>query len=354
MTFGQETTLRVPNILFREKHMPSKKISFLPPESLKATFTVGALSETTDWGLLATGVPDAHKHTRGAGVTVAVLDTGGPNHIDVNGNLLAAINCSGTGTPDDNQGHGTHVAGIIAALENGIGVVGVAPEAKILPIKVLDDSGRSGFAQIAQGIRAAIQAKVDIINMSLGAPSTPPDDFYTAVQEAHAAGIIMVAAAGNDAGAVNWPARYDEVIAVSAIDNQGSLANFSSHGDQVDFGAPGVNIYSTYLNNQYAVLNGTSQAAPFIAGVCALLLAWTRAHPDLPQIKNSEDMLKALSKFTDSAGRLTDGQFGFGIPKFINAELEDDQPAPVPEPAPVKPPTVTPVAPVNNNTTEPF
>jgi subtilisin len=159
--------------------------------------------------------------------------------------------------------------------------------------------------------------------MSLGAPQAPPDDFYNAVKEAHAAGIIMVAAAGNDAGAVNWPARYDEVIAVSAIDNQGNLANFSSHGDQIDFGAPGVNIYSTYLNNQYAILNGTSQASPFIAGVCALLLSWTRSHPELPQIKNSDDMLIALGKFTDPAGRLTDGKFGLGIPHFANALTDD-------------------------------
>lgn len=217
----------------------------------------------------------------------------------------------------------THVGGIIAALENGVGVIGVAPDAKVLPIKVLDDSGHSGFPQISDGIRAAIAAKVDIINMSLGAPNTPPDDFYTAIKEAYDAGIIMVAAAGNDAGAVNWPARYDEVIAVSAIDNQGNLANFSSHGDQIDFGAPGVNIYSTYLNNQYAILNGTSQAAPFIAGVCALLLSWTRKNPHLPQIKNMNDMLVALGKFTDINGRLTDGKFGLGIPKFANAIMEE-------------------------------
>lgn len=316
--------------------MPEEKISFLPPEALSAEFVIGALSETTDWGLLATGIPDAHKHTRGAGIIVAVLDTGAPNHLDLNANLLPAINCSGTGDANDKQGHSTHVAGIIGALENGVGVIGVAPDAKILPIKVLDDSGHSGFSQIANGIRAAIAAKVDVINMSLGAPQTPPADFYTAIKEAYDAGIIIVAAAGNDSGAVNWPARYDEVIAVSAIDNQGKLANFSSHGDQIDFGAPGVNIYSTYLNNQYAVLNGTSQASPFIAGVCALLLAWTRKNPNLPQIKNSADMLVALGKFTDVNGRLTDGQFGLGVPHFANA-IPDDVPETTEPIAPVQP-----------------
>lgn len=330
-----------------------KKISFLPPDVLKPEFVISALSETTDWGLLASGIPDAHKHTRGAGVVVAVLDTGGPNHLDLNANLLPAINCSGVGNATDKQGHSTHVCGIIAALENGIGVVGVAPEAKILPIKVLDDSGHSGFAQIASGIRAAIDAKADIINMSLGAPQTPPDDFYNAIKEAYNAGIIIVAAAGNDSGAVNWPARYDEVIAVSAVNNQGELAEFSSHGEQIDFGAPGVNIYSTYLNNQYAMLNGTSQAAPFIAGVCALLLAWTRKHPNMPQIKNNNDMLMALEKFTDPAGRLTDGKFGFGIPHLANAlndmpEIVEETPV-----KPIEPPTPKPNVNILNSQ-EPF
>ena len=143
---------------------------------------------------------------------------------------------------------------------------------------------------------------------------------------------------------------FDEVIAVSAIDNQGKLANFSSRGDKIAFGAPGVNIYSTYLNNQYAVLNGTSQASPFIAGACALLLAWTRIHPETPQIKTSDDMLRMLSRFTDEQGRLSNGEIGFGIPHFANTILDDPAPAPDPVPTPLPPvpdPTPAPLPPKN-------
>jgi len=295
-------------------------IPFLPIEELTPEYVIGALSETMDWGLIAADIPEAHKHSKGAGVVVAVLDTGGPNHIDLNDNLLPAI--SVVGTVDDKVGHHTHVAGIIAALENGIGVIGVAPQAKILPIKVLDDSGHSGFDTIEKGIRLAIENKVDIINMSLGAPIEPPSSVHDAIKDAYDAGIIIIAAAGNDGGNVNWPARYDEVIAVAAMDQSGQIANFSSRGARIALGAPGVNIYSTFLNNQYALLNGTSQASPFVAGVCALILSWSRSDPNNPQIKNSQDMLKFLDELSDNNGGIATvdhiGKITYGIPNFAN------------------------------------
>ena len=300
----------------------SDKIPFLPVEDLIPHFVMSELSESMDWGLTSAGVPEAHKHTRGAGVTVAVLDTGGPNHLDLNANLLPALNCSGSGNASDCQGHSTHVSGIIAALANGVGIIGVAPETKILPIKVLDDSGHSGFEAIERGIRAATAARVDIINMSLGAPIEPPPSFHQAIQAAVAQGIIIVAAAGNDSGAVNFPARYPEIIAVAAIDKQGNLANFSSHGPQVAVSAPGVDIYSTYLNQGYAMLRGTSQASPFVAGICALVLAWQRANPSVPPIKGVQDMLMRLDDLCDPQGRIgfhgKCGDIGFGIPSFAN------------------------------------
>ena len=301
----------------------TEKINFLPPEDLQPRFVFASLSETQDWGLVAAGIPLAHQHTRGAGVRVAVLDTGGPNHLDLNDNLLPAIDCSGSGDPTDHQGHGTHVAGVIGALSNGIGILGVAPEVKIIPIKVLDDYGQSGFQQIEDGIRAAIAAGADIINMSLGATVPPPDTLHAAIIEAANKGIIIIAAAGNDAGNVNFPAIYPEVIAVAAVDKEGNLASFSSRGDKVAVAAPGVNIYSTYLANQYAVLNGTSQASPFICGVCALILAWTRANPSVPQITGVKDMLNRLDDMTSTPvgtiGFLGPHQgLGFGIPRMFN------------------------------------
>jgi subtilisin family serine protease len=300
----------------------NEKIPFLPVEELTPRFVLSALSEVQDWGLLAAGVPDAWQRSRGAGITVAVLDTGAPDHIDLNDNLLPGLNCAGTKDEKDRQGHGTHVAGIVAAVQNGIGVVGVAPEAKVLPVKVLDDSGRSSFQSVIDGIRVAMEHGADIINMSLGSPTQPPKELHAIIREANARGIIIIAAAGNDGGAVNYPAHYDEVIAVAALAKDGKMARFSSRGTEVDAVAPGVDIYSTYLNNQYALLNGTSQAAPFMAGACALLLSWSRNTPGVPPIKNSQEMLQRLDDLCDPSGRIhaigRDGSWGFGIPSFAN------------------------------------
>lgn len=298
------------------------KIPFLPIEEMTPTFVISALSEVQDWGLLASGIPEAWGRSKGAGITVAVLDTGAPNHIDLNDNLLPGLNCAGTQDEVDRQGHAFHVSGIIAARQNGFGVIGVAPECKILPIKVLDNSGRSSFQSVIDGVRLAIEHGADIINMSLGSPTEPPHELHQIIKEAHNRGIIIVAAAGNDGGSVNYPARYDEVIAVAALSKDGSMARFSSHGPQIDAVAPGVDIYSTYLNNQYALLNGTSQAAPFIAGICALLLSWSRNNAGAPPIKNTQEMLQRLDDLCDSKGRVNspgrDGDWGFGIPSFAN------------------------------------
>ena len=303
--------------------MSDNTFQFLPIEEMQVEFVISALSETMDWGLTAAGIPDAHKITRGTGIKVAVLDTGYATHDDLKANVIAQIDCTSSGASTDHQGHGTHVSGIIAAAANGIGIIGVAPEAQIIAIKVLDDSGRGGFDAIEAGIRAAIAQGADIINMSLGVAAQAPDSLHDAVKEAYDKGIIIVAAAGNDKGAVNFPARYPEVIAVAAMDQKGNMASFSSRGEQVAVGAPGVNIYSTFLNNGYAVLNGTSQASPFIAGVCALTLAYTRANPDKPQIHNAVDMLKALALLCDPSGRIVSGKsgdFGYGVPKFANVD----------------------------------
>lgn len=211
----------------------------------------------------------------------------------------------------------THCAGIIAALQNGTGVVGVAPKAKILPIKVLDDQGQGTYQSIIDGINLAVERKVDIISMSLGCPR-PHQGLQDAIRRAYEAGVILIAAAGNSHGEVEYPAAYPEVIAVSAVDKHGKIADFSCRGDAVDAAAPGVDVYSTYLNNQYALLSGTSQAAPYIAGVCALMLSYAKNNEEAEQIKNSQDMLKVLSEVCDHNSVVAKKEYGFGIPKFAN------------------------------------
>lgn len=298
------------------------QIRFIPREELIPTYVLQVMSETMDWGMMLAGVPEAHKITRGAGIKVAVLDTGISPHPDLLGGVAVGIDCTNTspGAIDLVVGHGIHVAGIIAARQNDFGIIGIAPECTVIPIKVLGEGGHGGFGAIEAGIRAAMSVGADIINMSLGTTFVPPESLHAAVREAAARGIIIVAAAGNDSGAVNYPARYDEIIAVAALDRCGELARFSSRGSEVDAGAPGVDIYSTYLSGQYALLNGTSQASPFIAGVCALILSWSRKNNIV--IKGYQDMIQRLDDLSDDGGRVGtwgDRAMGFGVPSFANS-----------------------------------
>jgi minor extracellular protease Epr len=224
---------------------------------------------------------------------------------------------------DEKSGHGTHVAGIIGAKNNAFGVVGVAPDCILIPIKVLNNNGGGSYESIVSGIEKAIESKADIISMSLGSNSAPPDKVHQVIKKAADAGIIILAAAGNDGGVTNYPARYEEVIAVAAIDENGDYATFTSGDDTVDSVAPGVGIYSTFLNQGYAKMSGTSQACPFVAGLCALALSFTRANPDLPQIKNYIDMLRVLDLLSDDTKYVNAGgpkKWGFGAPKIANVD----------------------------------
>jgi subtilisin family serine protease len=206
-------------------------------------------------------------------IKVGVLDTGISNrHSDLLPNVKGGIN---TINPlkswNDDNGHGSHVAGIIAAVDNDIGVIGVGPAIDLYAIKVLGANGSGYLSDVIEGIDWAIAHNMQVINMSLGT-SSDIQSFHDAVASAKNAGIVAVAAAGNSGGAVSFPAAYPEVIAVSATDENNTLAPWSSRGPEVDLAAPGVNIYSTYKGTFYATLSGTSMAAPHVAGSAALVL----------------------------------------------------------------------------------
>ncbi len=301
-------------------------IEFLPIEDMIFEHQLSLLSgsEITDWGLMHANIPLYHDNgVMGQGVTVAVLDTGISPHTDLDGNVVVPYSDTVGSDGIDRQGHGTHVAGIIGAIKNGSGIVGVAPACKLIGVKVLGDNGHGGYASIEAGIQAAMDAGAHIINMSLGASVEPPVSLHQKIIEAANRGIIIVAAAGNDSGAVNYPAKYPEIIAVGAIDERGNLADFSSHGPEISVVAPGVNIYSTYLNNQFAVLRGTSQASPFIAGICALLLSEDmQKNNGNRTILSVQGMLEALDKICDpkdnpdTDGKIEGNNTGLGIPKM--------------------------------------
>jgi subtilisin family serine protease len=280
----------------------------LPPYRVDLVNVPHTLAEGVDWGLTLYGIPSLWGKTRGEGVTVAVVDTGVSKHPALTDVVCDYRNFSSDSDMYDTVGHGTHVAGIIGA-RTGM-AKGIAPGVCILSLKALGHSGMGSNASVAQAVRFAIEAKADVICMSLG--STAPDDsVHSAVRDAHKNGVVVVCAAGNDGGAVNYPAAFQETIAVGAVDRNGTACEFSSRGKEIAVAAPGEAITSCWLNDSYATVSGTSMAAPFVAGVIALYVS--SAKRDNRKITHS-DVLKALAdtcRDVGEAGR--DNVYGWGL-----------------------------------------
>ena len=254
---------------------------------------------------------------------VGIIDTGiSSSHPDLQANIKGGINTIRPfkGWNDDN-GHGSHVAGIIGALNNTSGVVGAAPQVDLYAIKVLNSAGSGYISDIIEGLDWAIANKMQIVNMSLGC-NCPSVALSDAVKKVNQAGIVQVAAAGNSGSAVIYPAAYPEVIAVSATDSSNNIAGFSSRGPEVDIAAPGVSILSTYKGNNYATLSGTSMASPHVAGAAALLL--NNPVDDSYDADNdgkwdpSEVLSKLQSTATDLGVTGMDDLYGAGL---LNANL---------------------------------
>lgn len=226
---------------------------------------------------------------KGEGIVIAVLDTGcNTEHPDLQGSIIGGHNFTDddNGNPEvytDYRGHGTHVAGIIAARENGIGVVGVAPLSKLLILKTINRNGKGKYENVINALRYTIAwrgpngEKVSIINMSLGG-TLHDEDLYKTIKEIRKNGILLVVASGNDGDGkgdtseINYPGFYQEVIQVGSIDSTGKLSSFSNTNINLDFVAPGSGVQSTFLNGQYATLSGTSMATPHVSGALALIL----------------------------------------------------------------------------------
>lgn len=230
-------------------------------------------AETLPWGVDRIDAEKVWGTTAGDLVRVGVIDTGiDLIHPDLKDNIKSGYNAiNPLKSANDDNGHGTHVAGIVGAIDNTIGVIGVGPKIDLYAVKVLDRNGSGYLSDIIEGLDWAIASGMQIVNMSLGTASNVLS-FQEAIQRVNAAGIVQVAAAGNSGGSVSYPAAYSEVIAVSATDKTDNLASWSSRGPEVDLAAPGVSIYSTYKGQTYKTLSGTSMAAPHVTGAAAFVL----------------------------------------------------------------------------------
>lgn len=266
------------------KNIPIKLLDNL---EIKATSeTLNAYIKTQD-NYIPTGVNMINaplmwnKGYTGDGVKVAILDSGCIQHPDLINNIIGGKNFTSEGSEtdyNDLNGHGTHVAGIIAG--NGK-VMGVAPNAKLLILKVLDKTGNGNCQGIYDAINYAIEQKVDIINMSLGI-AINVNEIHTMLKKAVDNNICVVCACGNEGDGkaftdeYSYPAGYNEAISVGAIDNARVNAVFTNSNKEVDLVAHGVNVVSTHLNNGYHSMSGTSQATPHVTGALALLKEYYR------------------------------------------------------------------------------
>lgn len=240
---------------------------------------------------------------------VAVVDTGVQlDHPDLKGRLVQGVNIiDPSRPPEDDVGHGTHVAGIIAAhVNNNEGVAGLTWYSKIMPIKALDSTGAGSTYAVAQGVIWAADHGADIINMSLG-NYAEAEFLHDAIKYAASKGALVVAASGNDnTDRPGYPAAYPEVLAVAATDPGGGKAEYSNYGNYIDVAAPGTSIASTYPGSRYAALSGTSMASPHVAALASLVRA---ANPELTN-REVADLLRNTAQ--DLGDRGKDPMFGYG------------------------------------------
>lgn len=323
----------LPSISSIVAYVPYNQITILKDnpkvKHLEEDKIISVSSHWLDWGTEKIEAPKAWtQNLTGKGVRVAVVDTGVAEHTDLTVKKGVSF-VSYTNSYKDDNGHGTHVAGVIAAGRNPQGLKGVAPDVELYAIKVLDQDGNGYHSDVIKGIEWAIKEEIDIINLSVGGSEGSKflEEALKKAYEQH--NIVIVAASGNNGNpmargnTVEYPAKYPTVIAVSATDRFDQRGSFSGHGAEVELAAPGVRIQSTHLNGGYQTLNGTSMAAPHVTGMLALL---KQAQPS----KTNEELRKLIREYTVDLGTPgRDSLFGFGrihFPSQIIIELPPPAP----------------------------
>jgi subtilisin len=313
---------------------------------------VHALGQTLPWGVDRIDADVVNTYDKGTGVKVAVIDTGiNYTHPDLTNNYRDGYDFVNKDTdPMDDNGHGTHVAGTIAAVDNDFGVVGAAPEAYLYGVKVLGSGGSGSLSDVIAGIDWSVTNGMQIISMSLGTTSDSIS-LHDAVDKAYNVGVLLVAAAGNSGNpagtgdTVIYPAKYSSVIAVAATDSSNVRASWSSTGPDVELSAPGVSILSTYLNGNYATMSGTSMATPHVSGTAALILnsdetVWKSAgYTNGDGIWTNVEIRDVLDgTATDLGATGRDNLYGYGL---VNASKAAPSSTPTPTPDTTPPAQVT-------------
>lgn len=279
----------------------NKKIGLLPyiSEPLHGFYSYSP--QRMGWEISKFNIPLHWRDSQGEGVVCAVLDTGCDlEHDDLKDNLLPGKNFIEVDkSPIDDNGHGTHVSSTIAAINNNTGMVGVAPKAKIVPVKVLGSDGNGSMRSIIDGVRwCAKQPHIDFITMSLGTHENN-NKLSEAINFAVQNHKIIFCAAGNSGPSIDimYPARYSNTIAIGAIDQNLQRTDFSCSGSSLNFLAPGHDILGCIPNNKYALMSGTSMSNPFAVGLACLLLSYNRKYNKF-KLKTYQDYINIFCKFT--------------------------------------------------------
>jgi subtilisin family serine protease len=291
-----------------------KEKLLLPGDEIKHTGDIQTLSDIIDWGIIDFDVPKLWEKNKGEGISIMVCDTGIVDHEDLKDNIDYDKARSFIDNEDyvDHQGHGTCVAGVIAAKESGFGIVGVAPNSKIIPVKSLSNKGFAANQSLQKTLEYALEIKPDIINMSLGSKHPPNEKFHSCIRKLKSLNIPVICAMGNYGEKHScFPADYPETIGVTSYKKDRNISNFSSRSNNADFALPGENILTTNLNNQYSIVNGTSFAAPFLSGLLAIILSEAKKQNKNYTISELKNLLIQSSDDYGVTGR--DRLFGYGI-----------------------------------------
>ncbi len=267
-----------------------------------------SVDEQPNWGFKNFNISQYWNLTKGKNIKIAILDTGVPTHSDLIINKKLSKNFVDYEDELDHSGHSTGVCGIINAQSNHFGTLGIAPDAEIICVKILDQNGGGSEESFQKGLRYCLDIEPNIINISSGSEHFLGDEIERLIYKLQERGIFVICGSGNQPDKkMLYPANSNHTISIGSIQDQLKLSDFSSYGTNIDFVMPGEKLYTTYLNNEFAIVDGTSYATPFFSGILALYLSYVGSYDFYKVLQ----MLKKCC--VDLGDKGYDPQYGLGI-----------------------------------------